>query len=304
MSGPRISHKTELHLVDLLTDWTVREIENLFAGNGMTAALGEGETLDERRWPIGSSVRRHTAASYLAVADLTQPATQASFLRVCDDVFAALDRSGAEGAVKDLQRLLERDGVSFEEPGRIAPAQLRLPEGGRLDQALPDFKLIDDPEVLREHAIRFQRASVAGDAPDAILAARELLESVCKLVLQDYDTSWPKGASTGQLYGLVSKELGLEAGGIEGDDEGAKAARTVLSGLARVADGLGELRTRIGRGHGRTTRSRARQRHAELATGAAATLAVFILDTWHDRRVKDGEAEAAGSEGSAPEDAA
>lgn len=282
---PPISHKTALYFVELMTDWTMREIEQLFVSNGMTKRLAEDQTLDEGKWPIGGSVRRNTAAKFIAAADLSDPSQAAAFLRVCDDVFAQMRSAGGVGgsASAELQRLLTRDGVKFDDPGQIEPSQLQAPQGSRLDQALPDFKLIRDPEVLREHAVRFQRASVAGDAPDAILAARELLESACKLVLEERDREWPKNASTGQLYGLVSEELGLDAGGIEGDDEGAKAARTVLSGLARVADGLGELRTRIGRGHGRTRRSRARNRHADLATGAAATLAVFILDTWHER---------------------
>jgi hypothetical protein len=49
-----------------------------------------------------------------------------------------------------------------------------------------------------------------------------------------------------------------------------------------IAVGMGELRTRVGRGHGRATPSLARQRHAELATNAAGTLALFMLDTWQD----------------------
>lgn len=80
--------------------------------------------------------------------------------------------------------------------------------------------------------------------------------------------------------------IGLDAAEINGENEGAKASHKVLSGLVRVADGLGDLRTRIGRGHGRTKASSARQRHAELATGAAATLAIFVLDTWHERRLE------------------
>lgn len=136
----------------------------------------------------------------------------------------------------------------------------------------------------REHALRMQRALGNRDPADALLAARELLESVCKLVAEDYAAEVPKNASLGQLYGVIADALDLKAGAVEGDSDASKAARKVLQGLASIADGMGELRTRIGRGHGRTEVSPARQRHAELGTSAAATLALFILDTWHERR--------------------
>lgn len=187
-----------------------------------------------------------------------------------------------------LQQLLEEDGVNFSSPGRIDPEMLRPQRrDGRLEAALPDFKLITDPDVLREHAERIQRASLGADPPDAILASRELLETVCKLVCQDYGVQVPKNPKLGELYKLASQPLGLDPASIEGDDEATKASRKVLSGLVRVADGLGELRTRVGRGHGRTSPSSARQRHADLATGAAATLAIFVLDTWHERRSRE-----------------
>lgn len=150
--------------------------------------------------------------------------------------------------------------------------------------ALPDFKLISDPQVLREHAERMQRALDQADPPDAILSARELVETVLKLVCADYDVTIPKNPSVSELYKLASNEIGLDAATVGGIDEAKLTSRKVLSGLARIADGLGELRTRVGRGHGRLTPSPARQRHAELATGAAATLAIFVLDTWHERR--------------------
>lgn len=279
MAVPAPSHKTGLFFVRLLTDWTLREIAELFAGNGLTRKV---DSFPDSRWPIGSSQRRTEAVAYLEAIDLSDERQRGSLLRVYSDVLSQMPT----GDQRDrLQQLLEEDGVEFSGPGRIDPKQLR-PErrGGRLEAALPDFKLITDPDVLREHAERIQRASLGADPPDAILAARELLETVCKLVCEDYAVHVPKNPNLGELYKLAAKPLGLDAASIKGDDEAAKASRKVLSGLVRVADGLGELRTRIGRGHGRTRRSSARQRHAELATGAAAALAIFVLDTWHERR--------------------
>lgn len=264
-------------MVRLLTDWTLSEIGEPFAGNGLTRRAD----VDEDEWPVvGSSVRRAEAASQLAAVDFADPAQRVGLLRVCADILRTTDEDTAE----HLAQLLEEDGVSFQSPTRIAASDLRIPdEARRLDAAIPDFKGITDPGVLREHAERIQRASVTADAPDAILAGRELLETTCKLICEHYGVRVPKSPNLGELYKLAAKPLGLDAADVPVDDPGAAAARKVLSGLVRVADGLGDLRTRIGRGHGRTSRSPARQRHADLATGAASSLAIFLLDSWRAR---------------------
>jgi Abortive infection C-terminus len=274
---PNPSHKTQLHVVRLLTGWSLAEIDNAFAGNELMAKVAE---LDEYRWPVGASVRRHSAASYHAAIDLSDPSQRARLLHVYDDILASDDLDTGE-----LQRLLRGDGIQLTADGAIAPEELAIPDSGPFDAAsLPQFSLIRDDVVLREHAVRMQRALGNRDPADALLAARELLETVCKLVAEDYGKTIPKNASLGQLYAIVADELGLRAAAIEGDSDASKAARKVLQGLASIADGMGELRTRIGRGHGHTRVSPARQRHAELGTNAAATLALFILDTWHERR--------------------
>jgi hypothetical protein len=266
-------------VVRLLTDWTIREIENLFAGHEITETAAN---LDETRWPVGSSVRRDLAARYHSALDLSNPVARVRLLRVYDELLSHLP------AEAELRRQLKRDGIRFDDDGAIASDLMRLPESVTFDPShLPDLSRVRDPEVLREHAIRMQRALGQRDPADAVLASRELLESVCKLVLEDYNEEVPRNANLGQLYGQAARALDLQAAAIQGDTEASKAARKVLQGLMQIADGMGELRTRIGRGHGRTETSPARQRHAELATSAAGALAAFILDTWHERRSKE-----------------
>ena len=229
--------------------------------------------------------RRHRAAEYLSAIDMTDEIQRTRLLQVFDDLLAK-DAHGEwqEKERQEIRRLLKRDGVRFED-AEIASDQLQIPNKSktRFESALPDFSSITDVEVLREHAERMQRASFNTDAADAILAARELLESVCKLICEHHSVSVPKNPNAGQLYKLAAKAINLDAQDVPGDDPAAAASRKVLSGLVRVVDGLGDLRTRIGRGHGRTEVSSARQRHADLAVGASGSLALFLLDTWQDR---------------------
>ena len=68
----------------------------------------------------------------------------------------------------------------------------------------------------------------------------------------------------------------------------ARAADTIkrlLSNLATITQGIAELRNQYGTGHGRVRRSGGlTSRHAKLAVGAAATLAVFLVETHQVRK--------------------
>jgi Abortive infection C-terminus len=284
--APTLSKKPLLAFIAYCADVTLGEIDALFTGNGLTHL---NEDFEPHEWAGTGGERRHRAAEYLSAIDMTDEMQQTRLLHVFDDLFAK-DAHGEwqEKERKEIKRLLKRDGVRFED-GEIASDQLQLPDQakGRFESALPDFSSITDVEVLREHAERMQRASLNADAPDAILAARELLESVCKLICEHYSVPVPKNPNAGQLYKLAAKAIGLDAGDMPDNDPAAAASRKVLSGLVRVVDGLGDLRTRIGRGHGRTEPSPARQRHADLAVGASGSLALFLLDTWQDRIEKE-----------------
>ena len=288
----RISHKTQLHAVGLLTDWTAREIEVLFTGNGITA---RADQLDGEHWPLGGSVRRHTAACYHAELDPRDPNTEARLLRVYDEMLQA-SRNPSQPSGKQLHSgeeklayLIRRDGYEIDPDGRIAPRHLELKADSSMAAGVSfeGYGRVRDPEVLREHARRIQGALGRADPADAVLAAREMVESTCKFILEDYGEPAPKNANLGQLYKQVAGALKLDPAAVEGDNEASRAARQVLQGLVGVAAGMGELRTRIGRGHGRAQASPARQRHAELTTSCAAALTLFLLDTWHERRSED-----------------
>lgn len=279
-----ISHRTQTVAVDWLTGWTVREIDTLFSSHELPPPV---DTLDERRWAVvGSSVRRALAARYHAAIDTRDPTMRAKLLRAYDEIIRTAVSFGSSPT--PLIGALRADGVAFTDDGLIAPAQLAIERGGVVDEAALSLADVRNPDVLRQHARRMQRALVHEDPADAILAARELIESVCHVVIEAHGQTAAKNPSTGALYGTAADLLGLKAAAIKGDSEASKAAKQVLQGLMSIAVGMGELRTRVGRGHGGSTSSPARQRHAELATNAAGTLALFILDTWQDRQSGEG----------------
>lgn len=116
------------------------------------------------------------------------------------------------------------------------------------------------------------------DPDGAITAARTLLESVCKTILEDLPRDpgddWERD-DLPKLYGRVARELNLSP-----QDHVDKELKRILSGCVNVVVGLGSVRNRVGDAHGGGRRAyRPAQRHAALAVNLAGAMALFLLQT-------------------------
>lgn len=129
--------------------------------------------------------------------------------------------------------------------------------------------------------------NVERDPPAAVGSAKELVESVCKFILDDYSVAYDKNDSLLDLYKKVAKALRLNRESVPDSAKGSESAQKVLQNLATAVQSLAELRNELGLGHGRTTASPAFARHARLAFNASRAVVEFLLETWHVRR--DGE---------------
>lgn len=145
-----------------------------------------------------------------------------------------------------------------------------------------------DPAVLRDGLARIDR-DLPSDPPAAISASKELVESVLKAILDDYDVSYRAGVELMDLYKLVQQELRLSTEAVAGSKKGSEAAVKTLRALITTIQSLAELRNELGLGHGRSQRSVALTRHARLAFNSAVAICEFLLDTWHDRREAEGQ---------------
>jgi hypothetical protein len=145
------------------------------------------------------------------------------------------------------------------------------------------FERLSDPAVLHDHLHRID-ANVDVDPSAAIASSKELVESVCRLILDDYGVVSGAGDGINDLYRKVADALGLKAESVPGNARGSQSAQLALRGLVTTGQALAELRNELGLGHGRSVRSAALARHARLAAGAARAIAEFLLETWHVRR--------------------
>jgi Abortive infection C-terminus len=178
--------------------------------------------------------------------------------------------------VKQWSTYAERREVLWE---AFAP----LLEAAELGGSPSDDATTDVLEALEvDHVVYVWRKALnrrADDPEGAITSARTLLESVCKLILDDYgvpysDDDLPK------LYGKVAKEMRLSPSA-----QTEEAFKQILGGCYSVVMGLGTLRNRLSDPHGQGALPvRPAARHAELAVNLAGAMASFLVETWEARR--------------------
>lgn len=150
-------------------------------------------------------------------------------------------------------------------------------------------------EVVSEVLKRFDAESVhvvwakaldrrQSDPDGAITAARTLLETVCKHILDEKGIEYRNKTDLPQLFHLVSVELNLSPSQHMED-----VFKQILGSCSAIVNGLGTLRNRLGDAHGQGKRPvRPAPRHAELAVNLAGSVALFLVETWESRNLKTG----------------
>jgi len=124
--------------------------------------------------------------------------------------------------------------------------------------------------------------TIDNDPAIAVTAACSLLEALFTGYLEEHGVELPSKRSIKPLWGAAQKHLGLDPKGQEDQD-----VQRVLSGMASVVDGIGALRTHAGSAHGGgKLRFRVSGRHARLVVNSAHTLALFVVETWEERKKK------------------
>jgi len=226
-------------------------------------------------------VRRSLWHEYEDSVDWTDLDHVMRVLRVYETV---LDGT-TEATVDATRKLLRRQGFSMQPDGtikltkeRLDAAVARVP-GARLPGSLAALR---DPSMILDSFDRIHRA-LPSDPAQAIGSAKELVEATAKTVLKELGL--PFDDKTAKLPGLVEqaqRALHLSPQSHMPGPDGSNAVKRILGGLTSIAVGLGEFRNEgWGTGHA-SPRAGLRQRHANLAVGAAHVWCHLILDTLAD----------------------
>lgn len=148
------------------------------------------------------------------------------------------------------------------------------------DAMVSDALLKFDAEGIA-HAWNKGLSRREADPAGAITAARMLLESVCKHLLEDEDGNPPYGPSDDlpKLYRMASERLNLAP-----SQHAEDAFKRILGSAASVVEGLGTLRNKVGDAHGTGRKAvKVQPRHAALAVNMAGSMALFLIETANAR---------------------
>lgn len=115
-----------------------------------------------------------------------------------------------------------------------------------------------------------------GDDPDgALTAARSLLESVCKHILDDLSVDYNESDDLPAIYKAASNSLDLAP-----SQHTEAIFKQILGGCHSIVQGLGSLRSKIGDAHGKGVNGvKAAPRHAKFSVDIAGATSIFLLET-------------------------
>lgn len=118
------------------------------------------------------------------------------------------------------------------------------------------------------------------DPEGAITAARTLLETTCKAILEQQGAAYHEEADLPALYHAAAATLNLAP-----EQHHEDLFKRILGGCQTVVNGLGTLRNKLSDAHGRSAgRSRPSARHAALAVNLAGSMATFLVESFAARR--------------------
>lgn len=114
------------------------------------------------------------------------------------------------------------------------------------------------------------------DPGGAITSARSLVETVCKLILDDAGVAYNDDGQLKKLYASVASVLNLAPG-----QQSEQTFKQILGGCQTVVEGVYAIRNEFGDAHGMGAHTaKPHIRHAELAVNLAGSLATFLVSTW------------------------
>lgn len=136
-------------------------------------------------------------------------------------------------------------------------------------------------ESVRDAWMRaVERRDLEPDA--AVTAARSLLESTLKTILDDHGEKYDEGDDLPKLYRRVQDVLKLSPA-----EQTEDRFRAILGACTTIVKELGSVRNRHSDAHGEgRKRYRVEGRHAALAVNLAGAMALFLIET-HEARQEE-----------------
>lgn len=200
-----------------------------------------------------------------------------AFLRFLCETLHPVVRTSQEEIEKLKQAynlLLANDGYEIVPKTKIgnrelyAARQIALSAELNIASLKKEF-LAADASYVNAQITRMESA-VDNDPGLAIGTAKELVETVCKTILEERGIIIDGHLELPKLVKQTAAELKLTPSDIPDEAKASDSIKRLLKNLADITYGVAELRNSYGTGHGKNAKSRGlSSRHAKLAVGAA-----------------------------------
>jgi uncharacterized protein with HEPN domain len=120
----------------------------------------------------------------------------------------------------------------------------------------------------------------SGDFEGAITNARNLIESICKYILDGSGAEYDAKADLPSLYKEAAKLLNMHP-----SQHVESALKQILSGCFSIVHGFATVRNELSDAHGKSSKRHYKpdERHAMFVVGTAKTLADFIYASFTER---------------------
>lgn len=179
-----------------------------------------------------------------------------------------------EDMIKKFLLWLKRDNFTWSD-GKLKHSAFFDTTVGDLSKDLHQL----DSQYLSQQ-IQRMNDSIDNDPDLAIWTAKELIESVCKTILEERGLWYDKAHDIPVLTKNVLRELQLVPEWVSDEKRWAEIIKRILRSLWTIGNDIAELRWLYGTGHGKHIKSKnLTPRHAKLAVGVAATFVKFIFET-------------------------
>lgn len=253
-------------------------------------AVDQMESMYDPFGKLGDDIYRHavnnndwTNAELLErVGFLT--CSQAKLFRFLEDILHPIirDADEQEWLVAALNPLLSPDGFALRPNSKISGSIAYKVEEALQTGAHPADELISKAlgsfdETGVHHAWTKALERRTNDPEGAITAARTLLETVCKHIIDEVGEAYGQ-EDLPQLYAQAAELLNLAP-----NQHSEKVFKAILGNCQSVVGNLAAIRNKLGDSHGQGKRHvRPKPHHAELAVNLAGTMAMFLISTWHE----------------------
>lgn len=214
--------------------------------------------------------------------------SQARIFRFLEDVLypGRRDQRDQERIVAKLNPILRRDGYCLAPSRQISGYPIYKVTATAATGAQPADSLISQTlQSFDESGVHaaWQKAldRRVSDPEGAITAAKALLETVCKHIIEVSGESYGENDDLPKLNGIAADCLNLAP-----SQHSESVFKAILGNCQAVIGGLAAIRNKLGDAHGQGRRAvKPSSRHAELAVNLAGTMALFLISTLNARHV-------------------